>query len=742
MAQFLRDDGQVAEFLADDGVTVLRVASQNAQPYMPTRDPAANVAPAEPVLQFPPDDLSQSAPPSPALAVETPASAPAPTFAPPGPPPLPAGVGHDPQLVSPPPAPAPAPPAEPQADEVFPVDDLTSAAPSIQPPPASQLDKPTEVADAQIGILQDKADSVHRVGQAQVSAADEIIAGNLALETEQARIDKERATEAAARQRDEDILSEQYGRMVQRHATFKVDPNRGRSDARQAWGWIAAAISGLGSALKGEGGKNPGLDALMAGLDRNVQLQMAERDGLAQAIGMKKEAIADFRVATKNRLAEHDLRMAAELRKYAGLVDRVKVRLGSVEEKEAATQLISSLEAEATSRMGTAVAQEAAQLAAARAAAARARAAMLKAADDRKIKLAGMGLMDDPSGSGRLVRDTSVLDPLEQQGKALDVQGKALENAKRAKELAAGPASTEGSVALVKDQAGRSVNGFDGRPLMRTVKGPDGKPMQVPAMAKTQAQQEKLSDAAAAVAVVKEASQLLRTKIANAGGSIKALGSQDAQEVMALLNTIDLTNKNVEELGVIAGPDKDYLEGLRGGVDPMSFIKNAAPGLEAMERRLDSKYNAKLKQYTDYFDSDSAVRQKPADAAPAQAAAKAPHERVNSIITADPSIGDGKGAIAADAEQKLEDLKVFLSRDKPSVETVDAVLAEVRAAKMPEGTKAKLTAQIVAYRKTAEKKAEREGVTDAILPGRRMLSPLFSESARFNLPVPAKKDAK
>jgi hypothetical protein len=732
MAQKLSDDGQIATFLTDDGREV-RVASQFAQPFMPTPDPALDVAPMdfadpppEEVESFPIDDLSGPQP--------DPAAAPALQLPPPDDSPAEPAVAP---LPATPIAPAPIVPA-PYPER--PIDAATPIETSIAP--TGPLNTPTQIAGAVNSAQQERADSALTAAEASEAAAGQIVGGSNLLDERMAAIEADRRAEAEERKRDEAVLAERHSKLVDRYANFRVDPNRGMSSDRKAMAWIAAAIAGLGSALKGDGANNPAIAALMAGMDRNVQIQMAERDAIGNAVGMAKDKIADFRNATTTRLGEYNLRLGAEMERYAKFVERVKVRLGSVEDREAASQLVSQIRAEAAVRTGQATREEAEARARARAARAAAAAAVAKQAEDRRRFQATNKVVYDPK-TDSYVADTRAVDPLERQGKALDVVGKDLDNRKKATEILNGPPVTEGSVARQKDAAGRSVNGFDGKPLMRTikVKGPDGKEVlqQVPAMAKTTELNEKLADTAAAVSVIKEASQLLRTKIKNVGGSISALGSDDVQEVKALLNTIDLTNKNIEELGVIAGPDKDYLEGLRGAVDPMSFIKDASAGLAAMERRVDSKYNAKLKAYTDYYDSETATKQAPAEIAPAKAEKKRADERVRSIITADPSIGSDPSAIAADADQKVEDLKVFLKRDKPSVAAVDAVLAQISAAKMPSSTKAALTAQIVTYRKKAESKELQEDVADSIFPGRRQFNqPLFSESDRFNMPIPEK----
>lgn len=703
MAVKLSDDGVIATVLTDDGRTV-QVASQAAAPFLgglPMQQPAPPVgavpdAPPPPELAAPLAATQEAAPP--------PDAAPTPAPAIPPPPPVPAPV--------PTPAPAPAPiTAAPPVEEFAPDTLADFRRPDVVPTQAAT--SPTALATDLNQISQERADTAFRVGEAQADAADQIVSGSTALDTQLDEIERQRQAEAAERAAEEAKLGESYKGMVDRYAKWKVDPSRGISSDRMAWAWVAAAIAGLGSAMKGRGDQNPGLQALMAGLDRNVQLQMAERDALGNAIGLQKEAIADFRQATKTRQGEYDLRSAAELRKYASLVDRVKTRLGSVEDRAAADTLIQSLEAEATSRLGQATMQEAEARARARAARAAAVARATELARKEQVELAGKGLVR--LANGAIVRDPNLADP------------------KDTLEAGRVAATTQRTVQEIQDkERALTINGFDGQLLTRT----DDAGNITPVKAKDEKAQQQVTDAQAAVSKVVRASQLLRTAIANKGGSSAILGTTEYQEAKSLLATIDLSNKDALGLGVLAGPDMEILAAVRGGVDPTSFIKDGSAGLKSMEDRAVEGFNDLLRSKTDYAQTKKGGGvQRPAEAAPAKASEEAPHQRVGAFTKGDPSVPkDDPAAVAKDAEYRLAALDVFLERDQPSLESMQAALRQVVADRtMPASTKAQITARLqdaIGRLDTAEARAIR-GVAEAT-PGRQVR--LVPEDTLFGLP--------
>lgn len=82
---------------------------------------------------------------------------------------------------------------------------------------------------------------------------------------------------------------------------------------------LMAVISGIGSALKRQGDKNPALDVIMAHVDQSIALQMAERDKLGKDVQHKRQQLSDFDGLITNRnakfLAERSALLESEARK-------------------------------------------------------------------------------------------------------------------------------------------------------------------------------------------------------------------------------------------------------------------------------------------------------------------------------------------------------------------------------------------------------------------------------------------
>lgn len=726
MAILISDDGLTQTWQGEDG-QAYQVASQFAPPLPGMGTPAMPPAPAfdptgasglppmpEAELNFAPDVLSQPQP-DPALA------GPGAAFQAP---PLPAPVA--PEV-----APAPAP--EPVVDmPLDPADDF--ATPSVLP--EGSLNKPTQIADAINLAGQEKADSARRVAQAGEEGTEQIINAGLDAQANVVEVQKQRAVEAQMRQADEAVLTERHGKMIDRYANFKVDPNRGVSSDRQTMAWIGAALAGLGQVIAGKDpSQNPVIPLIFAQMDRRVQEQMAERDSLGSAIGMSRDKIADFRAGTKTRLGEYDLRMAAHLERAAKETERVGAKLGSIEQREGATQLAATIRAEATARSGSATKAEADQRAAERRAAGAAMAARAKAERDEARFQAKEGIRFNPQ-TGRYEIDPGMQDPT----KAIDTQGKLLDNEKKARELAR-PEETVGSVAAIKDKAARSLNGFDGKPLTRTVVE-DGKKTQVRVMAKDDTAATYLTTAGSAVDKLTRAADMIKQLRAKHGGSIKTLGSAEAQELAAVVKDVDLNNLVARNMGVPTGKDMEIVEGLRGGVDPAAFLRDPSVGIEAMATRAIENYNADLRQKSDYFDNaDGAVPLKPPRSAAAQVAEQRPDERVATFTKGDPSVAGDAGAVAKDREMRTAAVEAFLKRDKPSPESIDAARRRVLAdTYMPPATKAAILATLndaLEQANAPDKKAAREWLKRGPAAG-AVEQRLIPEELLFGLPGGAK----
>jgi hypothetical protein len=81
----------------------------------------------------------------------------------------------------------------------------------------------------------------------------------------------------------------------------------------------------------------------------------------------------------------------------------------------------------------------------------------------------------------------------------------------------------------------------------------------------------------------------------NSGGAIRALGSTEAQELQQLVSQIDFETFKAFDLGAPSEGDKALAEGVRGGVDPTSFVKDATAGFQAYADAVEKKANTALR---------------------------------------------------------------------------------------------------------------------------------------------------
>lgn len=92
---------------------------------------------------------------------------------------------------------------------------------------------------------------------------------------------------------------------------------------------IFAALSGLGSALKGEGDKNPALDIIYKQIDQAVADRMAAIDQAKDGIGMRRQLLGDKVGSFKSRQAQAEALRSRYLEAVAGQLDTIQQRTKS-----------------------------------------------------------------------------------------------------------------------------------------------------------------------------------------------------------------------------------------------------------------------------------------------------------------------------------------------------------------------------------------------------------------------------
>lgn len=79
------------------------------------------------------------------------------------------------------------------------------------------------------------------------------------------------------------------------------------------------------------------------------------------------------------------------------------------------------------------------------------------------------------------------------------------------------------------------------------------------------------------------------------GGALTSLGSEEAQKLRSLTSQLDFETFKAFGLGAPSEGDQRLAEGVRGGVDPTSFLKNSTAGFQAYADGVEKKANAQLR---------------------------------------------------------------------------------------------------------------------------------------------------
>lgn len=291
--RFISDNGATETWEGPNGQQLAIAKGLVPQAWQDQHLPAAAAVPKyEPPA---PEAVSGDAPDVGGLGATPPG---APGLVPPPPPaatvPAPPDVAPSPQAQATPAPDAPVVQPPEQAAPLAPADVAQGAAAPGQAPPAA-------------GAPPSQPRGLHRMMAAEQQLADvqaqraENVAEAMAEgEREVADIEKRATEKRAADEQDIEFRREQKRAAIEKYNEHEVDRGNwwhSRDTGQKVMAAIGVALSGLGMALKGRGGENPALDLIMSEIDKDVSLQMAERDkmkeGIAFAEGEIQGAIGD-----------------------------------------------------------------------------------------------------------------------------------------------------------------------------------------------------------------------------------------------------------------------------------------------------------------------------------------------------------------------------------------------------------------------------------------------------------------
>ena len=262
-------------------------------------------------------------------------------------------------------APPPITPAAPVSLAPTPTDGPAPVDPYAgQAPPAAAA--PQQAAPPPVDLSATTYADV--LGEQQAALADQVRAGAAVSESEAQKLDAQAAALAA---RNEAIAAKEvefakreeddqkriadtkalYEAKVQEFADAKVDRNKYKVSPLQA---IGVALSGLGSAIKGES-RNPALELLMGQIDKYVEDGDRAKAAIGQEAGMFKDRLDVLQGNAQNTLASKNLAVAGVTARTAREIESVGMKMDAGIKRTAVLQLAADAKSKSVEALGSAV---------------------------------------------------------------------------------------------------------------------------------------------------------------------------------------------------------------------------------------------------------------------------------------------------------------------------------------------------------------------------------------------------
>lgn len=154
--------------------------------------------------------------------------------------------------------------------------------------------------------------------------ADAELAAAQAAAQQRALLDQQNQRQQAVDAAKARAGTQDYLASIDKAAKAKIDPNRWWHDlgtGRRIGTIMMALVSGFGSVLKHQGDKNPALDLIMGEIQRDVSLQMDQRDQLTADVGRRRDALDVIRQQAQDRQGDYQGRVAALAQRQADQFD-------------------------------------------------------------------------------------------------------------------------------------------------------------------------------------------------------------------------------------------------------------------------------------------------------------------------------------------------------------------------------------------------------------------------------------
>ena len=501
----------------------------------------------------------------------------------------PMGTGVEPDLTAPPPMPPRAPAAGPGS--------APGAPPAARPAPAPAPGSEAAFAqnEAQYGMaVTDEQKAVQ--DQARIEAEQSAQQADL-LQKRNDELDRQNEAAQAKRDREAAQLDDLRGKhdtAIKEWASAKVDDShfyKSRSTGQEIAMAISLALSGIGEALQGRGGRNPALDLINKYAENDVNAQIRERDNLRDKATMAGSAVDRFRGLMGDNESARQALLAATKERAANQIEQAAKAYGSpaalARGEQAAAQLRASAaehSAQATQgvwQRGQAQRSLDEQIASRKASTGLGYANLKQSNQHFYASLADKAI-DRATG---LAMDAAKLGAGERAA-----QGKAAQD--QQKEIAA--RAIGGAPRLATDDQGAPIVDRSGAPQVtyEPLKQADGS-----VFLPDEKSAPKLRDMKASADVINQFIGGIKRGIAEHGGESGYFQSADWQRTKSASAGVTLEMKNAYQLGALSESDVKLVEGLLGSTDPTSFVHDATAGLEAARQGINSKLNSTLRAY-------------------------------------------------------------------------------------------------------------------------------------------------
>jgi hypothetical protein len=493
-------------------------------------------------------------------------------------------------IVAPPAPPIPTPVAPPANSNAAPLFQQAAASPALKPPPtpmvgdatvnpfpaeppAPKRSAPTTPLGMQQQSIEDRKTAAGMQADVESEAGRQEADARAAAAIEDDLAAKQRAAVRERENKEIDLARAKQQSALDAYVNHKVDQNRlwhNASTGAKIMAGIGLAMSGLGGALmaRDRGGPvhNGALDMITKAIEDDVRLQMADRDKLGAVANMRRDQVSDLRQQFSDREAQYGAEVVARGRKVQSQIDLIAAKTKDPVAQAKLADFSAQLDGQLASTWEQAQQREIENR---------------RAAKALQYQGAGVAL-----GQSQFAyqKEKDTLD------RALDARK--LDLAEAAQIAAAKKADIDANKALSKEQRDAAKDELDMKLKLneRTVYGPDGEKLKslnekgdyIAGDAKRAGDlQKKITNS---TTMIRLADELVRLRD-QYGWSSDMVRSPEMQKMRQVLANMQLTEKDVKELGAISGSDLALITNVIGTDDPTS-MRDPTPGVRKFRSSL------------------------------------------------------------------------------------------------------------------------------------------------------------